>query len=43
MNYFRKMDVRSIDGRRTPVHCREFYLEKIAYQYFKINVNHNSN
>ena len=31
MMYFRKMDVRSIDGRRTPVHCREYYLEKIAY------------
>lgn len=30
-HYFKKMDPQSVNGKKLPVHCRGFYLEKIAY------------
>lgn len=31
MKFFKNMDPLAVNGKKLPVHCREFYLEKISY------------
>ena len=31
MKYFKKMDIQAVNGKPFPVHCREFYLERIRF------------